>query len=90
MKIILVSLVLLLTACQTVPVKVPFPPAEEVLMKEPKQLKPIKFEDRDQIALSELITTVAQNYSICHENAIKYKAWQAWYTYQKDLFEKTM
>ena len=86
MRLFLVSLVLLLSVgCSSTPVKVPFPDANEKLMQKPKKLKPIRVEDGDTVALSEFTTQVAQNYAICHENMIKYQAWQHWYKEQKKL-----
>lgn len=87
MKILVITIVLLITACST-PVKIPFPAAEYELMQKPKALNPIKLEDRDHVSLSEMLNEVVNNYRNCNENTVKYVAWQQWYKMMKQEYER--
>ncbi len=89
MKFVMLAAVLLtLIGCNSTPVKAPFPKAPDDLLIQPKALKPITIEDKDHIALSEMMVTVATNYGICKENAVKYVAWQEWYKTSKKQYEE--
>lgn len=87
MKFFFIAIVLFLSGCATVPGS--FPEAPKQLMQKAKPLEPIQLQDRDSVALSEFLSTVVKNYSICNENAVKYTAWQEWYKEQQELHNKS-
>ena len=85
MKLILLPLVLLLTACTTVvPITQPWPeaPGLQSLQACPKlvQLEP-------DPKLSQVAKTVASNYSEYYICAVKLDAWQEWYKQQKLIYQ---
>lgn len=83
----IIILFLSLTACSTVvPVKYKFPEVPETLMM---PTEPLVTLDKDKKQLSDLIENAAHNYGKYYELEIKYKAWQEWYTNQKEISEKT-
>jgi hypothetical protein len=85
-KIIVVSTVLVLTGCATVsvPVARQFPEAPPELMTECGNLDLI---GKQEVKLSELMTTVTKNYTRYHKCAELTSAWQEWYKDQKQIFE---
>lgn len=85
MKLLAVILVaLLLAGCQTaVPVKPKFPSAPQELLQGCELLQPLKSNPK----LSEVATTVANNYSLYHKCSAKVEAWHDWYQLQKGIFE---
>ena len=81
-KIVLISM--LLTGCSTVvPVKAKFPEAPNVLMTKCPALEQVK----EDAKLSEIATTVANNYTTYYECAVIAKGWQDWYQIQKNIYE---
>jgi hypothetical protein len=86
MKILTAGLCLVfLAGCTTtVPVKRNFPDAPDRLMKPCTELKQIEKADP---VLSEVIKTVAENYTLYHECSLKNDAWIEWYNVQKKAFE---
>jgi hypothetical protein len=76
-------LVLLLAGCSTtVPVVMKFPDPPKYTEKCPplEQLK-------DGAKLSDVATTVNDNYTLYYECAVKNDAWIEWYQEQKQIFE---
>lgn len=85
MKTLLLSaLVVLLTACTAVPVKRNFPAAPESL----KQNCPDLQATQPGAQLSDVITTVVNNYALYHECKLKVETWNEWYETQKKIFEE--
>lgn len=85
MKIPLLLVTLFLTACSTtVPVKNNFPTISPELTTRCSQLKNLK----ENSKLSEIATTIIDNYTQYHECAAKVDAWNEWYTTQKKIFEE--
>jgi hypothetical protein len=82
MKYILTAL-LLLTGCTTVPVTAKFPQAPKELMEKCPQLAKIE----DDTKLSAIAKTVTSNYTSYHECSIKLDAWIEWYGIQKQIYE---
>jgi hypothetical protein len=81
-KILLISM--LLSGCSTVvPVKAKFPEAPEMLMTTCPALVQVK----EDAKLSEIATTVANNYTQYYECAVIAKGWQEWYQIQKNIYE---
>jgi hypothetical protein len=84
MKFLLIPLILLLSACTTVPVTAKFPQAPGTLVQEPcPDLKKLA----DEAKLSDVAKIVAVNYSEYYMCAVKLEAWQRWYREQKTIYE---
>lgn len=84
MKKLIVILTLLLTGCSTVvPAKAKFPDAPEMLMSNCTALEKVK----EDAKLSEIATTVANNYTSYYECAVLVEGWQDWYKVQKNIYE---
>lgn len=73
-----------LTGCTAVPIKRNFPEAPSVLMRQCPNLKLLP---EKAVELSEVLTTVTQNYTQYHECQIILEKWQEWYAIQKLIFE---
>lgn len=88
MKFLPLSIVLLLSGCalfkQPVPIVPKFPEATPELMKKCEELKTI---EGDKVAITELLKTVVQNYTLYYECSNKVDGWQDWYNGQKKIFE---
>lgn len=86
-KLIIIS-VLLLSGCalfkQPVPIVPKFPDATPELMKKCEDLKTI---EGDKVAITELLKTVVQNYTLYYECSNKVDGWKEWYEKQKKLYE---
>ena len=84
MKLLILSLALLLSACTTVPVTAKFPQAPGTLVQEPcPDLKKLQ----DETKLSDVAKIVTVNYSEYYMCAVKLEAWQRWYREQKTIYE---
>ena len=84
MKLLVLSLVLLLSACTTVPVTAKFPQAPGALVQEPcPNLQKLQ----DEAKLSDVAKIVTVNYSEYYMCAVKLEAWQRWYREQKTIYE---
>ncbi len=85
-KLVVLSSLLLLTACSTpVPVKQQFPVAPEVLLEKCPDL--YKMAD-NETNITEMLKVVVRNYGLYYECAIKQEGWIDWYGKQKNIFEK--
>lgn len=84
MKYLSYLILLLLTACSTVPVTSKFPEAPQALVTAKcPDLK--KLPENPQ--LSTVAKTVTENYTLYHECSIKVDAWKDWYSEQKKIYE---
>ena len=84
MKLLILSLALLLSACTTVPVVAKFPQAPGALVQEPcPNLQKLE----EQAKLSDVAKTITVNYSEYYMCAVKLEAWQRWYSEQKTIYE---
>jgi hypothetical protein len=85
MRYLLISMVLILSACgTTVPVVAKFPDApSKVSMEKCPQLATVE----NGVKLSELTKTITINYSTYYDCAVKVDTWQEWYEIQKRIFE---
>jgi hypothetical protein len=82
--VVIVVLVLVLTGCSTtVPVVAKFPDAPSRAMQVCPQLEQLK----DDAKLSDVATTVTNNYTTYYECAVKNDAWIEWYEIQKRIYE---
>ena len=84
MKLLVLSLVLLLSACTTVPVTSRFPQAPGSLVQEPcPNLQKLQ----EEAKLSDVAKIVTVNYTEYYMCAVKLEAWQRWYREQKTIYE---
>jgi hypothetical protein len=85
MKLLLIALAFVLTACTSVvPVTTKWPDAPGVLVQEPcPNLQKLN----DDPKLSQVAKTVTDNYSEYYQCAAKLSAWQRWYLEQKTIYE---
>jgi hypothetical protein len=84
-NILLFCAVMLLAGCQTIPVTQKFPDAPAILMD---KCQPLETLDKPNVYLSELMTTVTNNYTKYHICANQVESWQDWYTKQKAIYDK--
>lgn len=85
MKLILISLITILSGCSTVvPVTAKFPEVPERLLVKCPQLEKLGNEAK----LSDIGKTVTINYTTYYECAVKHDAFVEWYKIQKDIFDK--
>ena len=84
MKLLILSLALLLSACTTVPVTSKFPQAPGSLVQEPcPNLQKLQ----EEAKLSDVAKIVTVNYTEYYMCAVKLEAWQRWYREQKTIYE---
>jgi uncharacterized protein YfaA (DUF2138 family) len=82
MKFFVFAIMLLLVGCSTTKIHLPEAPPE--LFVSCPELKQVP---DDNIKITVLIDTVAENYAKYHECKIRNTAWQQWYNQQKQLIE---
>ena len=83
MRYLLVSL-LFLAGCSTpVPIKPKFPVAPDMLLEPCLELKRLE----NDVKLSDVAKTVAENCAFYHDCSLKSRAWSEWYKAQKKIFE---
>jgi starvation-inducible outer membrane lipoprotein len=83
MKIAIITLTFLLTACTTVPVERKFPTVPVELLQACPDLKQVN----PTTKLSEVVDIVVTNYGQYKECQIKVDSWIDWYNNQKKIFE---
>ena len=84
MKLLILSLALLLSACATVPVTAKFPQAPGALVQEPcPNLQKLQ----EEAKLSDVAKIVTVNYTEYYMCAVKLEAWQRCYREQKTIYE---
>lgn len=85
MKLILIPLILVLSACTTaVPVTRAWPQPPGTQSQQP--CPPLKHIPENS-KLSDVAKTVSSNYSEYYQCSIKLQAWQDWYREQQKLYE---
>lgn len=78
-------LTLFLAGCTTaVPVKQKWPEAPKELLEKCEALKKA---DVNKPAITDLLKTVVENYSLYYQCSAKVEGWQEWYEGQKKIFE---
>jgi hypothetical protein len=86
MKYVVLALALTLAGCSTVtPVKQNFPQATKTLMESCPDLQKI---EGDKVAITDLLKTIVNNYSLYYQCANKVDGWKEWYEQQKKTFEE--
>ena len=73
----------LLSSCTTTPLKIPFPNPPQELMESPPELNSLP--ENKNTKLSDVGTTITENYAMYYDLMMKYKAWQDWAKKQKEL-----
>lgn len=87
MRIALLGLTILLTACSTaVPLTQNFPDAPEMLKEKCPELKIIVGE---KVSIVDFTKTVSENYTTYYQCAGRTDAWIDWYNKQKKIWEET-
>lgn len=87
MRLLLLVPAVLLVGCTTaVPIKQPFPEVPPILMRECPNLQTVP-ESTEK--LSDLLSTVNQNYSTYHECKYLLGRWQEWYQIHKMIYEQS-
>jgi hypothetical protein len=84
MKYLIISLIVCLTACTSVPVARHFPESPSDLKEACPDLKII---DPTTTKLSDVVNVVTTNYGEYQECKIKVDGWIEWYNTQKKIFE---
>jgi hypothetical protein len=86
MRIVLLGIATLLTACSTaVPLTPNFPNAPGMLMEKCPDLKTIEGE---KISIIDFTKTVSENYTTYHQCAGRTDAWIEWYNQQKKIWKE--
>ena len=83
MKYVVLSLVVLLTACQAVPVERKFPEVPAELQQACPDLKLVN----PTTKLSDVVDIVVSNYGQYKECQVKVDSWIDWYNTQRQIFE---
>lgn len=82
-KLLTLTLVVLLSACTTVPVSRKFPEVPTELVQSCPDLKTIDMTSK----LSDVVDVVVSNYGQYKECQVKVDSWIDWYNQQKQIFE---
>lgn len=90
MKYISIILIaLFLSGCSLVPkltsAKPPFPQPIKELTEPCPELKQI---EGDRVAITELLKSVVNNYTLYYQCSLKNDGWNEWYKQQKEIYEK--
>ena len=86
MKIVLLGISILLTACSTaVPLTQSFPAAPDMLMEKCPVLKIIEGE---KVTIIDFTKTVSENYTTYYQCAGRTDAWIDWYRQQKKIWDE--
>ena len=87
MRIVLLGIVSLLTACSTaVPLTQSFPQAPVMLMEKCPELKIIVGE---KVSIVDFTKTVSENYTTYYQCSGRTDAWIDWYNQQKKIWDET-
>lgn len=81
---VVLSLVAVLSACTSVPVKQKFPEVPQALIEKCENLKKV---EGDRVAITEMLKVVVANYGMYYECAAKVDGWNEWYTEQKRIYD---
>ena len=82
-KFLIISLIVGLVGCVTVPVTQNFPKASDTLQVPPPALK----ETPANSSASQVFDIVIENYATYNEVAAQLAGWQQWYVEQKKIFD---
>lgn len=81
--------ILLLSGCMSkpVPVRMEFPSAPPTLLKKCEELMTVEAKPGGT-AITELLKTVVQNYTLYYECSNKVDGWNEWYTNIKKIYDE--
>lgn len=82
-KLALFLFIVMLVGCTTVPVARKFPEVPKGLTETCSDLK----QTQSTTKLSEVVSTVVENYGQYHECKVKADSWIDWYKTQKEIFD---
>jgi len=90
MRLLLIALLsIVITGCAMVerfmPAKPKFPDAIKELQQPCPELKTI---EGNQVAITELLKAVVDNYTLYYDCSLKNEGWNKWYVEQKQIYEK--
>lgn len=86
MKYFILVLAVFLSACSTVvPVKQKFPDVPAELKEKCPDLNTIP---AGTTAITDMLKTVVQNYSLYYQCSLKQEGWTTWYDEQKKVFDQ--
>lgn len=86
MKYIILFVCVLVTGCfRTVPVRIQFPEAPEILQQKCPKLETVD----NQAKLSDIAKSVVDNYVKYHECSARNDSWIEWYNSTRQNFNKT-
>jgi len=85
-SITILILSFLITGCQTIKFWPDFPPAEESLMQQCKDLGQLPVEGT--VTITQLMESVVNNYTLYYQCANKSESWQKWYEKQKKAYDE--
>ena len=83
MKLLAIILCISLTACVSVPVEKKFPALPDTLKQPCSDLELVQ----PTTKLTDVLTTVTNNYALYHECKAKVDLWQEWYNTQRKIYE---
>ena len=85
MRLVIIPLVILLSACSTVvPVKQKFPEAPVSLTEKCENLMKL---EGDKVSITDMLKVIVKNYSMYYECSTKVEGWNDWYIEQKKIFD---
>jgi hypothetical protein len=84
-KIIVLASILLVGCTSFLPAKPKFPEPTPGLTAPCPDLKRI---EGNSIAITDLLRTVAENYTMYHECSLKNDGWNEWYKQQREIYQK--
>jgi hypothetical protein len=85
MKFLAPLLLILLVGCTTVvPVTPKFPSATPALTEKCENLKKV---EGDRVAITDMLKTIVENYSLYYQCSAKVDGWNEWYQTQKKIYE---
>lgn len=92
MRLLIVALLsALIASCAMVerfmPAKPKFPDAIKELQQPCPELKTI---EGNQVAITELLKAVVENYTLYYDCSLKNEGWNKWYVEQKQIYEKAL
>lgn len=86
MKLAVLIATLAVAGCTSyLPVKPKFPEPTKGLTEPCPDLKKI---EGDKVAITDLLRTVAENYTMYHQCSLKNDGWNEWYKKQKEIYER--
>lgn len=83
--IIILTSLLTLTGCMSVPVKPKFPAVPKSLTE---PCAPLNKLDNGTVSIVDYHKVVVENYTLYHECAVKVESWNEWYKEHKKIYDE--